>query len=149
MLVKDSQRLLNGNFSPGTETMNAEPLAIADLVLLTPRRFIDARGFFSETYNQAEFAMLGIRAQFVQDNHSLSIKSGTIRGLHFQTPPHAQGKLIRVCRGAIFDVAVDIRHSSPSYGQAVTVELSGENWRQLWIRRASPTDFAHWSQIPR
>lgn len=114
-------------------------LGIDGLMLITPRRFIDARGFFSETYNQNQLARIGINADFVQDNHSLSLKKGTVRGLHFQTAPHAQGKLIRVCHGAIFDVVVDIRHGSPSFGQAVSAVLSADNWRQLWV----PVGFAH------
>ena len=125
--------------SPFLRIVEVIRLGMADLVLFTPHRVVDARGFFSETYNQAQLAKLGIHAKFVQDNHSLSVQKGTIRGLHFQAPPHAQDKLIRVCRGAIFDVAVDIRYGSPSYGQAVSVELSADNWRQLWV----PKGFAH------
>jgi dTDP-4-dehydrorhamnose 3,5-epimerase len=119
--------------------MEVTRLAIPDLLLITPPRFGDARGFFSETYNQERFAKIGITAPFVQDNHSLSARVGTIRGLHFQIPPRAQDKLIRVSRGAILDVAVDIRHGSPTFGQAVSAVLSAENWSQLWI----PKGFAH------
>ena len=90
---------------------------LSGILLLTPKRFGDHRGFFAETYSQRVYAELGIDAEFVQDNHSLSAASGTVRGLHFQTPPHAQAKLVRCGRGAIFDVAVDIRKGSPTYGQ--------------------------------
>jgi len=107
--------------------------------LLSGRRFVDARGWFSETYNARAFAGRGIDGAFVQDNQSLSRPRGTIRGLHFQTPPHAQAKLVRCLKGAIFDVAVDIRMGSPTYGQWVGVELSEENDRQLFI----PVGFAH------
>lgn len=119
--------------------MLATPLYIPEVVLLTPKRILDERGFFSETYNRQRLADAGIEADFVQDNHSLSKTKGVVRGLHFQGPPHAQGKLIRVARGAIFDVAVDIRHGSPSFGQHVSATLSAENWGQLWV----PAGFAH------
>jgi dTDP-4-dehydrorhamnose 3,5-epimerase len=117
----------------------ATPLALPDVVLLEPRRFGDARGFFSETYSARRLAAAGFEAAFVQDNHSRSPRRGTVRGLHFQAPPFAQDKLIRVTRGAILDVAVDIRRGSPTYGQAVAAELSAENWRQL----LAPKGFAH------
>jgi len=118
-----------------------EPLqfALQGPRLLAPVRHGDARGFFSETWNRAAFAAIGIDCDFVQDNHSLSRRKGTVRGLHFQTPPFAQAKLVRVTRGAVLDVAVDIRHGSPTFGQHVTVELSAENWRQLFV----PEGFAH------
>lgn len=103
------------------------------------RCFEDQRGFFSETYNVRQFADHGIDADFVQDNHSFSRRRGTIRGLHFQIPPHAQAKLVRVLRGAIYDVAVDLRTVSPTYGRSVSVELSAENREQLFI----PAGFAH------
>jgi dTDP-4-dehydrorhamnose 3,5-epimerase len=119
--------------------MKVEPLAIPEVLLIEPRRFEDARGFFSEVYNRAAFRTAGIEAEFVQDNHSLSRDVGVVRGLHFQTPPHAQGKLVRVLRGAILDVAVDLRRGSPTYGRHVATELSGRNWRQLWV----PPGFAH------
>ncbi|MEM1235971.1 MAG: dTDP-4-dehydrorhamnose 3,5-epimerase [Pseudomonadota bacterium] len=106
---------------------------------LVPRRFGDARGFFAETWNARTFADLGIDAAFVQDNHSLSAEVGTVRGLHFQAPPHGQGKLVRCGRGALFDVAVDIRRGSPSYGEWVGFELTAENGHMLWI----PEGFAH------
>jgi dTDP-4-dehydrorhamnose 3,5-epimerase len=114
-------------------------LAIPDLKLITPKKFGDNRGFFSEVYNARAMAELGIETEFVQDNHSLSVTAGTVRGLHFQTPPHAQGKLVRVVRGGIFDVAVDLRRGSPTYGRHVAVELSAANWMQFWI----PPGFAH------
>lgn len=108
--------------------------------LITPRRFGDHRGFFSESWNKAALAREGLDLpEFVQDNHSLSREVGTVRGLHFQSPPHAQGKLVRCGRGAIFDVAVDARKGSPSYGQWVGVELSFDNGQQLWI----PAGFLH------
>ena len=109
------------------------------MVLLTPKRTHDQRGFFSETYNQNRYAGLGVAETFVQDNHSLSKDPYVVRGLHFQTPPHGQGKLVRVTAGSIFDVAVDIRHNSPTFGKYVSVRLSAENWNQLWI----PEGFAH------
>ena len=112
---------------------------IPDVRVLEPAISRDARGFFSEVFNQRRLAEQGIEATFVQDNHSLSVERGVVRGLHFQAPPHAQGKLVRVTRGAILDVAVDIRRGSPTFGQHVAVELSAENWRQLWV----PPGFAH------
>jgi dTDP-4-dehydrorhamnose 3,5-epimerase len=109
------------------------------VLLVRPRRFGDARGWFSESWNAARFAGWGIDVDFCQDNHSLSTASGTLRGLHFQTPPHAQAKLVRCTRGAIFDVAVDIRKQSPTYRQWVSAELSAENGDQLFI----PAGYAH------
>lgn len=108
-------------------------------LLITPKKFCDDRGFFSETYNKKLLAEAGFEKEFVQDNQSLSVEKGVIRGLHFQTPPHAQDKLVRVTRGAIFDVAVDIRKGSPTFGQHVAVELSADNWKQLFV----PAGFAH------
>jgi dTDP-4-dehydrorhamnose 3,5-epimerase len=119
--------------------MDVVRLEIPEILLITPRRFGDARGFISETYNRAQLVGIGITADFVQDNHSLSAAKGTVRGLHFQVPPHAQDKLIRVCRGAIYDVVVDIRRGSPTFGKAVSTVLSVENWRQIWV----PKGFAH------
>jgi len=107
--------------------------------LIPPPIFRDGRGFFSEPYNRDALAAAGIDAEFVQDNQSLSRARGVLRGLHFQADPHAQGKLIRVSRGSIFDVAVDIRRGSPTYGRHVSTELSADNWAQLWV----PTGFAH------
>jgi dTDP-4-dehydrorhamnose 3,5-epimerase len=119
--------------------MQVEETALPGLLILTPRRFGDARGFFAETWNRQRMAEAGIEADFVQDNHSLSEKAGTVRGLHFQAPPHAQGKLVRCGRGRLFDVVVDIRAGSPTYGDWIAVELSAGNGRQLWI----PEGFAH------
>jgi dTDP-4-dehydrorhamnose 3,5-epimerase len=119
--------------------MQIDSLAIPEVKLITPRKFGDHRGFFSETYSQKVFAEAGIDVAFVQDNHSLSATKGTLRGLHFQTLPHAQGKLVRAVKGAILDVAVDIRHGSPTFGQWVGAELSADNWQQLYV----PPGFAH------
>lgn len=119
--------------------MQIRPLSIADVKLVIAQIHRDARGFFSETYRASDMRKAGISTDFVQDNHSLSAEAGTLRGLHFQIPPHAQGKLFRVVRGAVFDVAVDIRVGSPSYGQHVSAILSAENWLQMWI----PPGFAH------
>ena len=116
-----------------------EDLEIEGLKLVTPRKFGDERGFFCETHNAATWAKAGLHYQFVQDNHSLSRDVGTVRGLHYQTAPFAQDKLVRVIRGRILDVAVDLRRSSPTFGRHVAVELSRENWRQLFI----PVGFAH------
>ena len=119
--------------------MEAEKLSVLGAWTFTPRRFGDHRGFFSEVYNASTLAGMGIEDRFVQDNHSLSADVGTIRGLHFQVPPHAIAKLVRVVRGAVLDVIVDIRHGSPTYGQHVSVELSAENWRQIYV----PPGVAH------
>lgn len=113
--------------------------ALPGVLILEPARYADARGFFSESWNRRRLAEQGVEVDFVQDNHSLSIAAGTLRGLHFQTPPHAQSKLVRCGRGALFDVAVDIRHGSPTFGQWVGAELSFENGRQLLI----PEGFLH------
>jgi dTDP-4-dehydrorhamnose 3,5-epimerase len=114
-------------------------LQIPDVKLVTPKRFGDSRGFFSEVYNARAFADAGVSAHFIQDNHSLSAAIGTLRGLHFQTPPFAQAKLIRVVRGRIFDVAVDLRRASPTFGQSISAELSADNGTQLFV----PAGFAH------
>ena len=114
--------------------------ALPEVLVLTPRRFGDHRGFFSESWNRRTLEAAGLDLpDFVQDNHSFSTAAGTIRGLHYQAPPFAQGKLVRCGRGRIFDVAVDIRRGSPTYGQWVGEELSFENGRQLWI----PAGFLH------
>jgi dTDP-4-dehydrorhamnose 3,5-epimerase len=115
------------------------PLEIADVKIIKPRILRDERGFFSETYNQKGLGEQGFHEVFVQDNHSLSTERGVVRGLHFQSHKRAQGKLVRVTRGAIFDVAVDIRRGSPTYGQHVSRVLSAENWEQIWL----PVGFAH------
>ena len=119
--------------------MKVESLAIADVKLITPKKFGDERGFFSETWNEKAFNEAGIAVRFVQDNHAFSEPKGTVRGLHFQTAPMAQDKLVRVTRGAILDVAVDVRRSSPAFGRHVAAVLSAENWAQLWV----PKGFAH------
>jgi dTDP-4-dehydrorhamnose 3,5-epimerase len=119
--------------------MRIQETEIPEVKLVLPNRRGDARGFFSEVFRKDAFASGGIDAEFVQDNHSFSATRGTVRGLHFQTDPHAQGKLVRVTRGAILDVAVDIRRGSPTYGRHVTATLSAANWHQLWI----PGGFAH------
>ena len=119
--------------------MIVERLAIPDVLLLTPPRFSDPRGFFSETWNAVRFADAGIPGPFVQDNHAFSADRGVLRGLHCQIGPNAQGKLVRAVRGAIWDVAVDIRRGSPTYGQHAGAVLSAENWQQLWV----PVGFLH------
>lgn len=113
--------------------------AIPDVKVLLPKTFGDARGTFSETWNAARFAEHGIKLNFVQDNQSWSAPVGTIRGLHFQSPPKAQAKLVRVIRGRIVDVAVDLRRTSPTYGKWVAVELSAQNRKQVLV----PVGFAH------
>lgn len=119
--------------------MKATRLAIPDVLLIEPRVFGDARGFFYESYNEQAFAAAsGLQVAFVQDNHSKS-GIGVLRGLHYQLPPKAQGKLVRVVRGEVFDVAVDIRRGSPTFGRWVGANLSAENKRQMWI----PEGFAH------
>lgn len=119
--------------------MKATRLAIPDVILFEPKVFGDDRGFFYESFNQQKFEeVVGRKVDFVQDNHSRSAK-GVLRGLHYQLAPHAQGKLIRVVQGEVFDVAVDVRKSSPTFGKWVGVHLSAENKNQLWI----PEGFAH------
>jgi dTDP-4-dehydrorhamnose 3,5-epimerase len=115
------------------------PLALAGVYEIVPRRFGDDRGFFSETFNEAELAGAGIALRFVQDNHAWSKASGTLRGLHYQLPPRAQDKLLRVTRGAILDVAVDIRRSSPTFGKWLSLVVSAEKWNQILV----PAGFAH------
>jgi len=115
--------------------MEIRRTSLADVLIITPRRFGDARGFFSESWNRRAFAQAGLEFDFVQDNESLSVDAGTLRGLHYQAPPRAQAKLVRVARGAILDVAVDVRRGSPGFGKWVSVELSAENGRQILIPR--------------
>jgi len=119
--------------------VNLEPTSLSEVVALVPPVFADDRGYFSEDFSARSFAELtGFEGDFVQDNHSSSMR-GVIRGLHYQLPPNAQGKLVRCIRGEVFDVAVDIRRSSPTFGQWVGATLSEENHRQLWV----PAGFAH------
>lgn len=118
--------------------MKAIPTDLPEVIVIEPRVFPDERGFFFESWHAEKFRELGIAAEFVQDNHSKS-SQGTLRGLHFQLPPHAQGKLVRVIDGEVFDVAVDLRRSSPTFGRWVGETLSAENHRMMWI----PAGFGH------
>jgi len=113
--------------------MQIEPTSLPEVLILTPRRFGDARGWFSETWNAARMAEAGLDLPWVQDNHSFSAAKGTVRGLHYQSPPRAQDKLVRCTRGAILDVAVDFRAGSPTFAKWVAVELSAGNGRQLLV----------------
>lgn len=119
--------------------MTIKELGIAGVKLFTPKKFGDERGFFSETWNAQTLREAGLNLNFVQDNHVYTAAPHTVRGLHFQLPPRAQDKLIRVVRGAIFDVAVDVRRGSPTFGRHVSAVLSAENWAQLLV----PKGFAH------
>lgn len=120
-------------------SLETKTFAVGGPMLIHPRRHQDERGFFSETYNFSSFSAAGIADTFVQDNHSLSRVPGTVRGLHMQAPPHAQTKLVRVVRGSILDVAVDVRTGSPTYGQWVAAEISAEAWQQIYL----PVGFVH------
>lgn len=119
--------------------MDIVELDIPEVKIIRPKKFGDHRGFFSETYSKRGFAAAGLEMDFVQDNHSLSAEVGTVRGLHFQLPPFAQDKLVRVVRGAILDVAVDIRRGSPTYGRHVSAVVSAAEWNQILV----PVGFAH------
>jgi dTDP-4-dehydrorhamnose 3,5-epimerase len=119
--------------------MQVAAAALSGILIVVPTRIGDERGFFSEIWNARAFSLLGIDAVFVQDNHVGSPLKGTLRGLHYQITPAAQGKLVRVSRGAIFDVALDIRRGSPTFGRHVSAVLSAGNWHQMWI----PPGFAH------
>jgi len=119
--------------------LSVERLSIEAVILVKPKKFGDARGYFLESYNARAFAEAGIDVTFVQDNQSLSVQRGTIRGLHFQTPPEQQAKLVRVLKGSIFDVAVDLRHGSQTYGRWCSATLTGEGAEQVFI----PRGFAH------
>lgn len=119
--------------------MQIEETPLHGVLVLTPKRFGDARGFFSESWNRRLLASHGVDLDFVQDNHSMSMTPNTVRGLHFQSPPHAQDKLVRCGRGRLFDVAVDIRRGSPTFGRWFGIELSAENGRQLLV----PKGFLH------
>lgn len=120
-------------------SVTVESLAIPDVKILRPKKHGDARGFFSETYSQRALADAGIDLTFVQDNHAFSAAKGTMRGLHFQTTPFAQDKLVRVIRGSILDVAVDLRRASPTYGKHVAAVISAQAWNQILV----PVGFAH------
>ena len=122
--------------APSLQVITTE---IADVKIIVPRIHTDRRGFFSETYNKIGFAELGANLEFVQDNHSLSVERGVVRGLHFQIPPFAQDKLVRVIRGSVFDVAVDIRRGSPTYGKHVARIISAADWNQFLV----PAGCAH------
>ena len=119
--------------------MQVTETAIPAVKILTPKKHGDHRGFFSEVYSRKALREVGIDLEFVQDNHSLSAEKGVLRGLHYQMPPMAQDKLIRVVRGAILDVAVDIRRASPTFGKHVTWTISADNWQQIFV----PVGFAH------
>lgn len=119
--------------------MEVTPLAIPDVKLIAPKRFSDARGWFSETYNARALAAAGIDCDFIQDNQSWSVEQWTLRGLHYQAPPHAQAKLVRVLCGAVIDVAVDARKGSPTFGEWVKTELSADNGLQAFV----PAGFLH------
>jgi dTDP-4-dehydrorhamnose 3,5-epimerase len=119
--------------------MEVISLKIPAVKIFKPKKFGDHRGFFSETYNKKTMSELGVNLDFIQDNHSLSADVGTLRGLHFQTEPFAQDKLVRVVRGKILDVAVDLRNGSPTYGEHVSAEVSATEWNQILV----PVGFAH------
>jgi dTDP-4-dehydrorhamnose 3,5-epimerase len=119
--------------------VKVEALAIAEVKLITPVQHKDPRGFFSETWNQGRFAEAGIPGPFIQDNHVISTQAGVLRGLHCQIGENAQGKLVRCVKGAIYDVAVDARKGSPTYGRYVGAEISAKNWTQIWV----PAGFLH------
>ena len=119
--------------------MKITPTSLPEVLIIEPRVFGDARGFFTESWNEQVFDQaVGHAVRFVQDNHSRSVR-GVLRGMHFQLPPHTQGKLVRVVSGAVFDVAVDLRRSSPNFGRWDGIELTADNHRQLWV----PPGFAH------
>ncbi|GAC1553189.1 MAG: dTDP-4-dehydrorhamnose 3,5-epimerase [Beijerinckiaceae bacterium] len=118
---------------------SSERLSISDIILVRPRKFQDSRGHFLETFRRSDFVGMGIGCDFVQDNQSLSVQTGTIRGLHFQLPPHAQAKLVRVLRGAVYDVGVDLRRDSPSFGKWCGARLTADGGEQLFV----PRGFAH------
>lgn len=118
---------------------SAERLSISDVILIRVRQFSDSRGHFLETFRKADFAALGVECDFVQDNQAFSAQPGTIRGLHFQVPPHAQAKLVRVLHGAVYDAAVDLRRGSPTYGKWCGARLSADGGEQIFV----PRGFAH------
>ena len=114
-------------------------MVLPDVLLLTPRRFADPRGVFVETWQQTRYEALGIPGPFVQDNHSVSTAVGVVRGMHLQVAPNVQGKLVRCVRGAVWDVVVDVRRGSPTFGKYAAVELTAANWAQVWV----PGGFLH------
>jgi dTDP-4-dehydrorhamnose 3,5-epimerase len=120
-------------------SIEVRSLEIPDVKIISPKKHGDSRGFFSETYSKRDFAGAGIHLDFVQDNHSLSPQVGTLRGLHYQGPPFAQDKLVRVVSGRILDVAVDLRRDSPTFGKWVAAEISADEWNQILV----PIGFAH------
>jgi dTDP-4-dehydrorhamnose 3,5-epimerase len=124
---------------PSTNVLDVRPLRLEGLLEIRPPRFADKRGFFSEVWREDQLAEAGLRTHFVQDNHSYSRSRGVLRGLHFQSSPAEQDKLVRVSRGAIFDVAVDLRSNSPTFGQWAGLVISAEEWNQLFV----PKGFAH------
>ena len=126
----------DADIQPDMQLIEAEIPAVK---ILAPKKYGDHRGFFSETFSRKLLRDLGVDLEFVQDNHSLSAEKGTVRGLHYQLPPMAQDKLIRVTRGGILDIAVDIRRGSPTFGKHVAAVISAENWRQIFV----PAGFAH------
>lgn len=119
--------------------IEVKPLEFPDVLYIRTKRLIDARGFFTETYSRRDFADAGIECSFVQDNHSYSASKGTVRGLHFQSAPHAQAKLVRVVRGSVLDVVVDIRRSSSTFGRWISLKLSSEDGEQIFV----PAGYAH------
>lgn len=138
-LVSIAANVWGSRFKEGDDLLTVTPTQISAVKIIEPKRFSDARGYFCETWNHARFSDHGVGFDFVQDNKSSSGAIGTIRGLHFQKHPNAQTKLVRVLAGRILDVAVDLRHGSPTFGKHVSVELSAENGRQLLV----PVGFAH------
>jgi dTDP-4-dehydrorhamnose 3,5-epimerase len=139
ILPSDDRSLLCSDGKAVRMRLDVHCLAIPDVKLIRTPRFSDARGYFCETFQRADFAAQGLDYDFLQDNQSSSARSGTVRGLHFQRPPFAQAKLVRVLHGSIFDVAVDLRRSSPSFGKHITIKLSSEGNEQLLV----PAGFAH------
>jgi dTDP-4-dehydrorhamnose 3,5-epimerase len=129
----------DGRFRPEEQRMQILSSHFRDVKLLRPMRHSDNRGFFSEVYSKRSYAAIDIHNEFVQDNHSLSRKKGVVRGLHFQVPPFSQAKLLRVLRGSVFDVVVDIRTGSPTYGRHIATVLDADDWNQIFI----PAGFAH------
>ncbi|ANK83262.1 MAG: dTDP-4-dehydrorhamnose 3,5-epimerase [Rhizobiales bacterium NRL2] len=138
-MSSESQLATRSWIDRSTGRLRVEATAIPEVRIVRPARHGDGRGFFSEVWNRRALAEAGIEADFVQDNHVLNGRSGTLRGLHLQLAPSPQAKLVRCLSGAILDVAVDVRRGSATFGRHVAVELSGENWAQLWV----PEGFAH------